>query len=115
VAIGAVKNEALPISELHERVAAVILAAGGSPPKPGEVKQRLPWGDSTLVRHTVETAQRAQLSEIIVVTGNRADEVRGQVAGTRARVVINPDWASGRASSVRVGVNAVSERSAAAL
>ena len=75
----------------------------------------LPWGDSTLVRNAVKIAEQAQVSTIIVVTGNQAEQVSEQVAGTSARVVLNPTWASGRASSVRAGIEALEGRGAAAI
>src|SRR5581483_9994360 len=115
VAIGAVKNEAQPVTEFIQRVAALILAAGGSTRMQGAVKQLLPWGDSTLVRNAVNLAQQAHVSEIIVVIGNHASEVEQQVTGTKARVVHNPDWASGRASSIRVGIRALHPKTAAAI
>lgn len=115
VAIGAVRDLTWPITRLEQRVAAIILAAGGSTRMGGQVKQLLPWGNSTLVRHTVEVVQRAQLAQIIVVTGNRAEQVAGALDGTDVEIVFNPDWPSGRASSVRAGLRAVSPKSAAAL
>jgi molybdenum cofactor cytidylyltransferase len=129
VAIGAVKNQQpsvsnlqsrvsnlqFPISSLQTRVAAVILAAGGSTRMRGETKQLLPWGDETLVQNAVRVAQRARVAEIIVVTGNRADDVTRALGETNARLVFNPEWASGRASSVRAGILALRENTAAAI
>lgn len=115
VAIGAVKNAQAPISRLESRVAAVILAAGGSTRMRGDAKQLLRWGDGTLVQNAAQIAARARVSEIIVVTGNRAEEVTRALAGAPARIVLNPDWASGRASSVRAGIQALSAKTAAAL
>lgn len=114
-AIGALRRGASPVSGVWQRVAAVILAAGGSTRMEGRVKQLLPWGDATLVRNAVESARAAKVSEIIVVTGNRADEVQPQVAETGARLAHNPDWASGRASSVRAGLAALGPKTAAAI
>lgn len=115
VAIGAVKDVANPISELRERVSAIILAAGGSTRMEGALKQLLPWGNATLVQRTWKVVQRAGFSEVIVVIGNRAGDVRMALDGTGAQFVFNPDWATGRASSIRVGLDATAARSAAAL
>ncbi|MGB8643793.1 MAG: selenium cofactor biosynthesis protein YqeC [Anaerolineae bacterium] len=115
VALGAVKNADAPVTELHRRVAAVVLAAGGSTRMQGELKQLLPWGDSTLVRHTVEMARRAEVAETVVVVGRRGDEVRRQVEGRGARVVENAAWAEGRSTSVRAGLDALAPEMEAAL
>lgn len=123
-----------PVASLQSRVSAVFLAAGGSTRMRGKTKQLLPWGDATLVRHAVEIARASQVSEIIVVTGNRADEVereleelrqaseikKGAIRDARSavralRVVFNPEWATGRASSVRAGIRALDEKSTAAI
>ena len=115
VAIGAVKNAPEPIAQLQTRVAAVILAAGGSTRMRGSTKQLLAWGDGTLVQNAVRVAERARADEIIVVTGNRADEVARVLHNTSAHIVHNPDWASGRASSVRAGIAALRADSTAAI
>jgi molybdenum cofactor cytidylyltransferase len=115
VALGAVRNTALPIAELHQRVAAIVLAAGGSTRMQGQLKQLLSWGDATLVRHTVEVAQRAQVAETIVVVGRQAANVKQALAGIPLTAVFNPEWETGRASSVRAGLNALGSNIAAAI
>lgn len=115
VAIGAVKNIESPISNLQSRVSAILLAAGGSTRMRGETKQLLRWGDTTVVGNAVRVVAQARVNEMIVVTGNHADQVRAEISGTNARVVYNSDWASGRASSVRVGIGGVHANSSAAI
>ncbi len=115
VAIGTVRDETRPVVELYRRVVAIILAAGGSTRMQGELKQLLPWGDSTLVRHTAEMVRKAELTEALVVVGQRAAEVRHQVEGTGALVVENLAWAEGRSTSVRVGLDALGPEIAAAI
>jgi molybdenum cofactor cytidylyltransferase len=113
--VGAVQNAGEPVSELRQRVAAVVLAAGGSARMPGETKQLLPWADTTLVRNAVNIAEQAHLADLVVVTGNQAEQVEKQVKGSSARVIHNPAWAAGRASSVRAAVRALGPEIAAAI
>ena len=115
VAIGAARTPSMPVAELHRRVAAIVLAAGGSTRMEGELKQLLPWAGTTLVRHTVLVAQHAEVSEVLVVVGQRAAEVRAQVEGTGARVIENQAWAEGRSTSVRAGLQALGPEIAAAI
>ena len=115
VAIGAARDAVMPVVELRQHVAAIILAAGGSTRMGGALKQLLPWGDSTMVRHAVEVASRAQVAEIIVVIGNQAAQVEKELGGVAGKIVFNPDWAQGRSASIRVGLNALSPNCAAVL
>ncbi|HXV42802.1 MAG TPA: selenium cofactor biosynthesis protein YqeC, partial [Anaerolineae bacterium] len=59
VAIGAVQQAISPITEVHSRAAAVILAAGGSA-RFGSPKQLARWGDKTFIEHAVDTALASQ-------------------------------------------------------
>lgn len=115
VVIGALYRAQAPILEVRRRVAVVILAAGGSLRMGGPLKQLLPWGGTTFVRHTVDLVGRAQVTEIVVVVGNQGAAVAAQVEGTGARIVFNPAWKEGRATSVRAGVQALGAEIAAAL
>lgn len=110
VVIGSLHNQPTPVARLETRVATVILAAGGSTRMQGQVKQLLPWGDTTFVGHVVRVAQQAQVFDIVVVTGNRREDVTSAIADAGVRTAHNPDWASGRASSVRVGIGALDKR-----
>ena len=96
-----------------------MLAAGLSR-RMGRFKLTLPWGAAessrTVIGQVVATVAAAGLGEIVVVTGHRAAEVEAALAGTAARCVPNPDYATGEMlTSIQVGLAALSDRSAAAL
>ena len=91
-------------------IAAIVLAAGLSS-RMGRFKLTLPWGDHTVIGQVVATLEAAGVDEIIVVTGNRADEVVSALAGTIAYAVHNPDYAAGEMlSSIQAGVREVAAR-----
>lgn len=116
VAAGAVRNGDSPIALVTSRVSAVILAAGGSTRMRGETKQLLPWNGTTVVGNAIRVAKQAQITEIIVVTGNQRERIERQVGPMEGvRWAHNPDWASGRASSVRTGIDNLSSHSSAAI
>ncbi|HIC88736.1 MAG TPA: putative selenium-dependent hydroxylase accessory protein YqeC [Anaerolineae bacterium] len=97
-----------PVQEIHERVAGIVLAAGGSARFGGTVvKQLLPWGGNTLVGHVVARAQGANLTPIVVVTGRAMDRVQAAVAPRRVHIVHNPHWRHGQSSSIRIGLQAL--------
>ena len=85
-------------------IAAIVLAAGLSR-RMGRFKLLLPWGATTVLGQVVATLKAAGVGQIIVVTGHRADEIAAELAGSGARTVVNPDYASGEMlSSIRAGI-----------
>jgi molybdenum cofactor cytidylyltransferase len=113
VVIGAVQRED-PVAEVHERVAAVVLAAGASA-RFGTPKQLLPWGDDTLLGHVVDTALSSDAQPVVVVLGHQADACRAALSGRPVTTVVNPDWAQGQSSSVKAGLAALPSNVGAAL
>jgi molybdenum cofactor cytidylyltransferase len=105
-----------PVSEVHGRVAAVVLAAGGSRRLDSDLpKQVLPWqpGD-TLVGRAVDIALEAvTIGQVVVVTGHRAQQVQAALAGRPMRTVFNPHWQAGQSSSVVAGLRALAPDSSA--
>jgi molybdenum cofactor cytidylyltransferase len=91
---------------VHEPVAGVILAAGGSA-RFGEPKQLLDWHGEPFVRVVARKALEAGLSPVIVVTGANADKVELTVNGLNVRIVRNVDWKSGQAGSIKAGLRII--------
>jgi molybdenum cofactor cytidylyltransferase len=92
-------------------IAAVVLAAGPSK-RLGRPKQLEPWGETNLLGHVLEKTGRFPVDEIWVVLGHQAEEV---LAGTPSLggmfVVENLEWEEGIASSIRVGLDALTRLS----
>jgi molybdenum cofactor cytidylyltransferase len=91
------------VQAVFEKTAGIVLAAGGSS-RLGRPKQLLEWHGAPLVRHVAGRALAAGLSPVVVVTGADADQVREALQGLPVSFAHNPAWASGQASSVKVGV-----------
>ncbi len=89
---------------VHDRIAGVVLAAGAST-RFGAPKQLLDWKGEPFVRVVARRALEAGLSPVIVVTGEQTAQIRNAVEGLDVRVVFNPDWNSGQASSIKVAVS----------
>lgn len=95
--------------EVHETIAGVVLAAGGSS-RFGEPKQLLDWYGKPLVKHVAELAREGGLKPVIVVSGADHDAVSRVLAGGGVKIACNPGWASGQSSSVRVGIKALPDQ-----
>jgi molybdenum cofactor cytidylyltransferase len=98
----------------HERVAGVILAAGGAQ-RMGQPKQVLIWHGQPLVRHVARAALEGGLDPVVVVTGNAAEQVRAAVEGLPILVANNPEWQAGQSSSVKIGLHALPAETGAAV
>lgn len=92
--------------------AALILAAGASR-RLGRPKQLEPWGETTLLGHVVASAREMPVDEVWVVLGSGSEEVLAAVDLEDVGIVENPEWAEGIASSLRVGLDALTRLSRA--
>ncbi|MEM6758471.1 MAG: nucleotidyltransferase family protein [Pseudomonadota bacterium] len=88
-------------------VATILLAAGLSRRMGARNKLLLPIGDVPMIAHMVRTYLTATCGPLLLVTGHDADRVAAAVAGLGVRIVHNPDYASGQASSVACGLDAL--------
>jgi molybdenum cofactor cytidylyltransferase len=94
---------------------AVILAAGTAS-RMGRVKQLLPFRGKLLLQHPIDTALGAGVGEIVLVLGHEEARIRTVLQLPREiQVTANPDFASGQASSLRVGLAALGPKCRAAL
>ena len=92
---------------VHEPVAGIVLAAGGST-RFGEPKQLLDWKGKPFVRAVAETALEAGLSPVIVVAGAHVQRVASALKDLDLTVVDNPEWELGQGSSIAAGVRGLS-------
>lgn len=94
-----------------------ILLAAGTSSRMGRPKQLLSWHGKPLVRHMAEQALASRITGLVIVIGAAADLVRAALVGLDGPVLIveNLDYASGQASSLRAGLNALPAAARAAL
>ncbi|MEU8813488.1 nucleotidyltransferase family protein [Actinoplanes sp. NPDC048796] len=81
--------------------AGLVLAAGAGR-RYGMPKALVRYSGKLLVERAVDTLREARLSPIVVVLGAAADQMP-DLPG----VVVNPDWETGMASSLKVGLSAL--------
>lgn len=87
--------------------AAGLLLAAGMSTRMGTPKALLDWRGQPLVRYQVEQLRAAGCDPVVVVLGHEREWIAAALAGSGARIVENPRYAEGRATSVQVGARAI--------
>lgn len=87
------------------RVAAIVLAAGGSS-RMGSVKQTIAVEGVSMVRRATLEAIGGGAHPVFVIVGANADDVRREVSDLPVTVIANDEWSEGIASSIRAGTAA---------
>jgi len=87
-------------------IAGVVLAAGGSS-RLGSPKQLVRVEERSLVVRAVESCLGGGCSRVSVVLGASAERIRPALRGRPVEVLVNDDWRSGIASSIRTAISAL--------
>ncbi len=96
-------------------VSAILLAAGEST-RMGQNKALLPWQGKTLLEYHLDQLRQTTVVKPIVVLGFEADKLRALIEkAARVSVTINPDYPSGRCSSIKAGMRMLPSRSEAVM
>jgi molybdenum cofactor cytidylyltransferase len=99
------------------RITAILLAAGRST-RMGQPKQLLPLGQTTLLQQTLSNLQQTTADEILLVLGAAAETIQSQLPATlraNLRILRNPVYEQGMATSIQAGIAAVNPDHHAAL
>ena len=95
---------------MSETPFAVVVLAAGASRRLGRPKQLLELDGRPLLQHALDAASAASPAQIVVVLGHLAPEIRASIdlpAG--AAVTVNPEYATGQASSLRAGIDALGD------
>ena len=91
------------------KIAAIVLAAGQSK-RMGAVNKLLCEVDGVpMVARVVDAARASRAEPVVVVTGHESDVIRETLGGRSVAVAHNPDFADGMSTSLRVGLDALSD------
>ena len=99
----------MPSPRADTFITGLVLGAGGST-RLGRPKQLLPYGDGTLLDHTVATARACNFDQLVVPIGGASDEVAERVDLSGADVVVNYAFGEGCSSSIAAALNVVNRR-----
>lgn len=95
-------------------VSAILLAAGEAR-RMGTLKQLMPLGETTMLEQTLDNLLGSTASEVVVVLGHRAEEIRKRVASRPIKVVINPRYHQGMGTSIAAGLQFIDSQAAAVM
>ena len=90
----------------------ILIPAAGASERLGQAKQLVTHKGHTLIQNAVNTAHSINPDEIIIVTGANAKAVKNAVKYPGARWIHNSHWSTGMGSSIALGAEAISTKSA---
>ena len=64
-----------------------------------------PWHGGSVLDHVVAVVRAGGIDDITVVLGPRADDIVDTADLGNATIIIDPDWAEGRAAGLRAGLD----------
>ena len=96
------------MNELQNNVGIIILAAGSSS-RFGHPKQLLQFEEKTLLRRTIESAQKSDCFPLVVVLGAYFEQIENEIIDFDCAIVFNADWQTGMSSSIKIGVEKMLE------
>jgi molybdenum cofactor cytidylyltransferase len=97
------------------RVSAVLLAAGAASRMGHRPKPLIEVDGVALVRRLADALMQVGVCETVVVLGHYAQAVESALVGASVRCVLNPRPDEGQISSLRVGLQSVSDQSEAVM
>jgi molybdenum cofactor cytidylyltransferase len=94
---------------------AIIIVAAGSSSRMGLPKQLLQLHGKSLLRHAADTALASHPAEVVAVLGFESDRMKHELDDLPVRIILNPAWGEGIASSIKEGITSLSATVEAAL
>ena len=92
-----------------------ILTAAGESTRMARSKPLLPWHGSTLILCQIDSLLQGGVDEVVVVLGHMHEQVAPHAEGHGVRWVLNPEYRTGRATSIKAGLAALDPRTDAML
>ncbi|MEN8788276.1 MAG: nucleotidyltransferase family protein [Flavobacteriaceae bacterium] len=91
---------------MNSKLCILILAAGASR-RMQKVKQLLPWGKTSLVRHVVSNALATKSRSTFIVLGAFHQKITDEIRGEKVSILLNEHHELGISSSIAVGVSGI--------
>jgi len=104
VLLSETKNGSLNIHAHWGNIGCVILAAG-SGSRFGGAKQLAIFKKKTFIENVIETTQKVNFENRVVILGSHFEEVRTVIKKYKIIILDNVNWENGQASSVKLGAS----------
>lgn len=91
----------------HKSKLAIVILAAGESKRMGQPKQLLPWGNSTLLGHSISTVLEIQKEHVYVVLGAFYDEIIDKHQNFPVQVLKNESWKDGMSSSITLAIQTI--------
>jgi len=101
--------------KLSPNVSIIILAAGCSRRMGKQNKLLATLNGKRMLEHVVDAAKASDASRVIVVTGHQAEAIQNALANSKVDFVNNSEYATGIASSIKVGISLLDKQVEGAL
>jgi molybdenum cofactor cytidylyltransferase len=95
-------------------ITCIILSAGESK-RMGKPKLMLPLGKSTILGQTIDNFLNSKVNEVIVVVGDRADEIASLIANSPVKIAVNPVYRQGISTSIAAGLSLTGDKTRAVM
>ncbi|RBL88820.1 nucleotidyltransferase family protein [Chitinophaga flava] len=82
----------------------IILAAGASQ-RLGTPKQQVIYQQQSLLQRITDTALSIDAAPVVVVLGAYADNIRPDIDGSGADIIVNTNWYTGMGSTIQTGLS----------
>ncbi|WP_186757746.1 nucleotidyltransferase family protein [Echinicola salinicaeni] len=93
----------------------ILILAAGKSTRLGRAKQLLKFKGKSLLQNTIDACADLGSKEIIVVLGAHSDQIKSQLDLNKISLLYNPDYESGLASSISIGMKYLEGQSKATL
>ena len=90
-------------------IGCIVLAAGESK-RMGKPKLLLQLGQGTILEQTIDSFLNSGLNEVIVVVGDRSEEMTNLIASRPVTVAVNPDYRNGMSTSIVTGLSLLNDK-----
>ncbi|GAA4303603.1 nucleotidyltransferase family protein [Aestuariibaculum suncheonense] len=94
---------------MHSAPIALVVLAAGASKRMGQPKQLLPWGTSTLLEHSIQTALQAEVKKIFVVLGANHDILKSSIENNPVEIIFNSNWEQGLGSSISKAIHHIQQ------
>ena len=95
-------------------VSCIVLSAGESK-RMDKPKLLLPLGERTILEQTIDNFFNSKVNEVIVVVGNRAEEMTSLLANRPVKVAVNPIYRQGMSTSILAGLSLTGDKTQAVM